>query len=129
MLSAEWPKASIGKRRKREERKKERKEKKKNEKRKKKRKKKKKKRKKENQKERGGKSFPMVSGTRCLILPFSGDGQSSEGDSGPSALRFPGDSWVPRMPWWRPRCCTEAADPLLLASIGKADLPGGDRAT
>ena len=46
MLSAEWPKASIGKRRKREERKKERKEKKKNEKRKKKRRKRERKRKK-----------------------------------------------------------------------------------
>lgn len=34
----------------------------------------------------GEKSFPMVSGTKHLVLPFLGGCQSSEGDAGPSAL-------------------------------------------
>lgn len=60
-----------------------------------------------NKKRRGGQSFLAVSGTKCLLLPFSAGGQNREGDAGPSAprnlpKRFPGDTWAPGRPLWWP---------------------------
>lgn len=56
----------------------------------------------------------MVSGTGCLVLPFSGSGQNRKGDAEPSVLRnLPkgshGSTWANERPCGGQWYCSEAA--------------------